>query len=398
MNILFLANRLPYPPHRGDKLKIYNLAKHLHKSHNLYLLTFIQDKSEYQYVNELKKFFREIRTVYLPKYKSVFNCLTRAASGKPFQINYFYSQEFKTELNKFLCDINIDLIHTQHLRMSQYSHDANGIKTILDLPDAYSLYWKRRASLNGGIVCRNFSRLEYERVKSYENILKKFDLNLVCSDEDKNYLMENLNIENIGILPNGIDLEAYSSDFHDYGIENKLVFTGNMSYYPNVDAACYFVNDIFPLILKKFPSVKFYISGQNPSLKVKKLESENVIVTGFVKSLRRQYESSAVAVSPVRVGAGTLNKVLEPMAMGLPVVSTSVGFKGLGAVHGKSILHSDSPVKFAEAVIHLLDDKNLRASVGESGRRHVTENFGWEKIAVKLENHMRGIFNYNYAV
>lgn len=398
MNVLFLANRLPYPPHRGDKLKIYNLAKHLHKSHNLTLLTFIQDKTEYQYIDELKKYFSDIRTVYLPKHMSVLNCLVKATSGNPFQINYFYSPEFKKALGDLLCEKSIDVIHTQHLRMSQYSFDAKEIKTILDLPDAYSLYWKRRASLNGSFICRNFSKLEYDRVKSYESILKNFNLNLVCSDEDKNYLRDNLNIDNIGILPNGIDLDAYGSDFHDYDIGNKIIFTGNMSYYPNVDAACYFVNEIFPVILQKYPKVKFYISGQNPSPKVKKLESDNIIVTGFVKSLRRHYESSAVAVSPVRVGAGTLNKVLEPMAMGLPVVSTSVGFEGLGAVHGDSILHSDSSEKFAEAVMMLLSDRSLRVSIGESGKRHVTENFGWEKIAGKLENYMNGIFNYNYAM
>ena len=398
MNVLFLANRLPYPPHRGDKLKIYNLAKHLHKSHNLYLLTFIQDKSEYQYINELKKFFKEIKTVYLPKYKSVLNCMLKASSDNPFQINYFYSTEFKKALNELLSSKSIDVIHTQHLRMSQYSYDAEEFKTILDLPDAYSLYWKRRATINENFLCRNFSKLEYKRVMNYENILNKFNLNLVCSDEDKNYLKKNLNLDNIGILPNGIDLDAYSTNYHDYGIENKLIFTGNMSYYPNVDAAIYFVNEIFPLILRKFPAAKFYISGQNPSPKVKKLASENIIVTGFVNSLRTLYEESTVAVSPVRVGAGTLNKVLEPMAMGLPVVSSSVGFEGLGAVKGESILHSDSPDKFAQAVIQLLSDKVSRASIGESGKKHVTENFGWEKIAGKLESYMNGIFNYNYAM
>jgi len=398
MNILFLANRLPYPPHRGDKLKIFNLAKRLSRNHNLFLLTFIEEKPELKYIDELKKYFTQIKTIYLPKYKSYMNCALGLFSENPLQINYFYSSLFRKELNDILNKRSIDIIHTQHLRMSQYSSELSGIKKILDLPDAYSLYWKRRSVLNGSFLCRKFSRLEYERVKKYESILEKFNLNLVCSDEDKIYLRENLNIDNIEILPNGIDLETFCSDFHDYDIESKIIFTGNMSYYPNVDAAVYFVKEILPVVLKKYPHVKFYISGQNPSPQIKKLQSENVIVTGYVESLSSQYNDSTIAVSPVRIGAGTLNKVLEPMAMGLPVVSTSIGFKGLGAEDGKEILHSDSPMEFAEYILLLLSDKNLRTSIGEAGKKHVTEKFSWDKVTLTLENYISKMTEYQFAV
>lgn len=388
MNILFVANRFPYPPFRGDKLKIYNLARQLSKRHNLYLITFIQDKNEYRYIDDLKEYFNEIEVVYLPKYQSAINCLTNVFSSEPLQVHYFRSGLFEDLLNDFIVSHEIDVIHTQHLRMSQYTSSIRNIPTILDLPDAYSLYWKRRSMLNGSYLTRKFGMSEHRKVLKYESIIKCFDMTLVCSDEDKILLENDHNYDGLRILPNGIDTSTFNSDYHDYSIDNRLIFTGNMDYFPNTDAAIYFSNEIFPEILRKYPAVKFYIVGQNPPKKVLELQSENIIVTGFVQSIADEYRSSSIAVSPVRVGAGTLNKVLEPMAMGLPVVSSQIGFEGIGAVHGKEIILANDKIEFAESVIELLYDKNYRQQIGEGGKNLVTQNFSWEKVSGQLENYI----------
>ncbi|RPI18815.1 MAG: glycosyltransferase [Ignavibacteriae bacterium] len=386
MNILFIANRFPYPPYRGDKLKIFNLAKRLSKKHTLYLLTFIQDKKDYKFIPELRNYFDKLEVIYLPKYLSVFKCAVKIFSPKPFQITYFESNRFKKLVNNFIANNEIDVIHTQHLRMSQYSVDIKHIKRILDLPDAYSLYWERRANLKRNIFQKIFDNIEFSKVLKYEEIIKKFDLNLVCSDEDKQFLVNSHKIDTIKILPNGVDLDTFKSEGHDYTINDKLIFTGNMDYAPNVDAVCYFVKEIFPIILSKFPETKFYIVGQRPVSKVLSLQSENVIVKGFVENLAVEYKKCAVAVSPVRIGAGTLNKVLEPMALGIPVVTTNVGFKGLCIEPGVDALLANNTSEFAYHVTELLGSEAKRRTIGNKGKEAITTRFSWDSISSLLES------------
>lgn len=395
MNILFIANRLPYPPYRGDKLKIFNLAKQLSTRHNIHLLTFVENKNEYKYIENLLPYFSEINTVYLSKFKSSVRCLTKIFSSKPMQIYYFQSEEFKKKLKEIIDTNRFDVIHTQHLRMSQYSHSIENIPNVLDLPDAYSLYWKRRSLLKGNFLKSWFGRAEYRKVLTYEEIIRDFDLTLVCSEEDRILLSGKLKYDRIRILANGIDLTEFGSYKADYNSENRIIFTGNMNYFPNSDAAIYFSKEIFPEILLRNPLAKFYIVGQSPPKKVLSLQSENIIVTGFVESIGHEYSISSVAVSPVRVGAGTLNKVLEPMAIGVPVVSSSIGFEGIGATSGKEILLANSKDEFVNHVCNLLNDRNLRKYIGENGKRLVTNNFGWENISKQLESYFFHLCKFN---
>jgi polysaccharide biosynthesis protein PslH len=391
LNILFVANRFPYPPYRGDKLKIYNLARRLSENNNLFLITFIQDKNDYQYVGELEKIFKKVELVYLPKYLSVLKCGLKILSKKPFQILYFESSEFRNKLGEFLKNNSFDVIHTQHLRMSQYTHDLSDYKRILDLPDAYSLYWERRTKLKSGLLKKAFHKIEYNKVLVYEEIIKKFDLNLVCSDEDKQFLIEKHKINYIEILPNGVDLTAFRSDTHDYTLNSRIIFTGNMDYFPNIDAVEYFVKDIFPDVVSKFPDVKFYIVGQKPVDAVKRLASDNIIVTGFVENLSDEYKKSSFAISPIRFGAGTMNKVLEPMAMGIPVVSTEIGFKGLGIKSGEGVLLGKNKEEFTKHILDLLSYMELRKQVGEKGKKVIYENYDWDIISKKLEDYFKSV-------
>jgi len=387
MNILFVANRFPYPPFRGDKLKIFNLAKQLSKRHNLNLITFIQDKNDYAYIDDLKEYFNEIEVVYLSKFQSAVNCLANLFSSKPMQIHYFRSYMFEKLVNDFISRQSIDVIHTQHLRMAQYTYHIQNIPTVLDLPDAYSLYWKRRSMLCGNYFKKKFGMIEHKKVLKYESIIKNFDMTLVCSEEDKSLLEKEHKYDNLNILPNGIDTSTFQSDYHDYSINNRIIFTGNMDYFPNSDAAVYFSKEIFPEILKKHPQVKFYIVGQKPPKKVLDLQSENIIVTGFVNSIADEYRTSSIAVSPVRVGAGTLNKVLEPMAMGIPVVSSPIGFEGIGALHGEEIILANNKREFIDSVINLLSDQSYRQHIGEGGKNLVTQKFSWDKVSDQLESY-----------
>ncbi len=386
MKILFTANRFPYPPFRGDKLKIFHLAKRLSKDHELHLLTFLENKDDLKHLKELKVIFKEIHLVDLPKPKSLWNSFLGIFKKKPIQVQYFYSKKMQEKVHE-LSKEGFDVVHVQHIRMAQYWAKIQNVPRILDLPDAYSLYWKRRLNNKKGMD-KWFAEIEYKRILKYEDILNEYDLSLVCSKEDQQYLQQEKGIDNVKVLPNGVDLSTFSVHQHDYQQDDIILFTGNMNYAPNVDAVIYFAREIFPIILKKNPNIRFVIAGQSPLKSVLELANENIEVTGFIKDLSTVYKKAAVVVAPLRFGAGTQNKVLEAMAMGVPVVSRNIGFNGLNIKNGEGVFLELETDGFANKVIKLLQDEELRKITGQKGKQIIKEQFDWDVIAKYLEEYL----------
>jgi sugar transferase (PEP-CTERM/EpsH1 system associated) len=391
LKILFLANRVPYPPYRGDKLKIYNLARRLKDRHELHLLTFAQSKEDLGYKEELEKIFKVVHFIYLPKWKSALKCLAGVASSKPLQVLYFQSAEMQRELDRMIQEHHYDAVHVQHLRMSPYLEKRQDVARILDLPDAFSLYWERRRTVKRGFLTVLFENIEQRRVLRYERILKEYDLALTCSAEDLAYLEKTHHSHNLRLLPNGVDMETFSPRTHDYSHNNTILFTGNMDYAPNVDAVIHFVQNILPAIKAKLPEVQFIIAGQRPVSKVLELANEYITVTGFVKDLASMYNSASVVVAPLRFGAGTQNKVLEAMTMGVPVVCSHIGFGGLGIQSGEGAIMQTEPQAFADSVIALLSSETLRKKTGEAGAAVIRSRFDWNIIALQLEQYFKDV-------
>lgn len=390
MKILFNANRFPYPPFRGDKLKIYHLAKRLAKKHELHLLTFLQDKRDLKYLPELKKIFKEVHLVDLPRWQSLGNSALGLFGTKPVQLGFFKSTAMTGKIDALLQQEHFDAVHVQHLRMAQYWAHRKEIPRVLDLPDAYSLYWKRGIDVKSGLS-KFFATLEYRRLLRYEQVLNDFNVSLVCSTEDQQYLQQEIGIRNVAILPNGVDLQTFSGTQHDYSQHRNLLFTGNMDYAPNVDAVDYFSKEIFPLILTENPEAHFIIAGQHPVNKVWELASDKITVTGFVKDLATQYRQASVVVAPLRFGAGTQNKVLEAMAMGVPVVSHGIGFSGLNITSGQGAFQELSASDFAQRCNQLLGSESLRAATGQQGQAIIRSCFDWDVVTARLEAYLEAI-------
>lgn len=391
MKILFIANRFPYPPFRGDKLKIYNLAKELSKNHELHLITFAENKNDFELIKNIEPYFKNIEVINLPKFKSYINVLIGLLGKNPLQVNYFKSKMMKQQVDKLIQNENYDCIHVQHLRMAQYAEKHISNYRILDLPDAFSLYWQRRKKIKRNIFSKLLDSIESKRVYKYEKyILNQFNLNLVCSLEDQKHLIIEHQNNQVKLLPNGVDTSQFKPLNHDYNHNHTLLFTGNMDYDPNVDGVIYFSEEILPVIKTKYPNIKFIIAGQRPIQKVLDLKikyPETIEVTGFVKDLSSMYNSASIVVAPLRFGAGTQNKVLEALAMGIPVVCSHIGFEGLGIKSGEGAFMKINPREFAEQVIELLDNEQLRRETGEKGAQLIQSKFSWEHIAKILESY-----------
>ena len=391
MNILFLANRFPYPPFRGDKLKIYNLTKRLAAKHDLYLVTFYESRDELNYLKDIQPFFKEIELVYLPKWRSILNGIPALFSKTPLQVAYFKISKMKRMVKFALDRYDIDVVHTQHLRMSQYTKHLDMPK-ILDLPDAFSLYFKRRNETDRPLINRLIDGIEIGRLTKAEKVITAYDKTLVCSVEDKKYLEKLHKTDNIDILLNGVDLDTFDvKEGHDYSHNHTLLFTGNMDYAPNVDAVQYFVKEMWPAISKVNPKTKFIIAGQRPVDAVQKLAGDRIEVTGFIPDLKDMYADASVVIAPLRFGAGTQNKVLEAMAMGVPTVCTHIGFEGLQIQSGQGVILAKEKSQFIEEVTMLLADAAKRQEVGEQGLAIARTRFSWDKIAVKLEEYFKEV-------
>ncbi len=385
MRILFLTSRIPYPPHRGDKLKIWNLMKQLSRRHEIILLTFVANDRELQWVDTLREICSEIHTVRLPLWRSLFNCLLAMPKNIPFQVEYYRSRRMKELVREQIGKTKPDVIHTHLIRMAQYTLEEKNLPRVLDLTDAVSLYLSRFQEMRRNPVVKWLLGVELRRMCGYESIIGAFDRGLVCSDTDRNFLLARYPELSVRILPNGVDLETFSANGSASVEPFRIIFTGNMSYFPNIDGASFLVHDVLPKIMQTVPQVKLYIVGQNPPASVRALAGKNVVVTGFVEDIRSEYLKSMVAVSPIRFGAGTLNKVLEPLALGVPVVSSSIGLQGLGLSVGTDILVANDAEEFAAAVVKLLTNEKLRGAMAASASVKVRAKFSWENISLDLE-------------
>jgi glycosyltransferase involved in cell wall biosynthesis len=258
---------------------------------------------------------------------------------------------------------------------------------VLDFTDAVSLYLKRFSEVEKNPFKKAFIKIEQKRIENYEKIAEKFHTLFICSDVDKEYLINKGMKINIRILNNGVDLDNFRPAKLEYE-RHRIIFTGNMPYYANYDAAIYFSERIFPKILSTIPEAEFYIVGQRPPLKVRNLESKHIHVTGFVSDITSEYLKSAVNVAPMRFGAGTLNKVIESIALGVPVVATPVAVNGLPKELSKYIVVAEDDKKFADMVVSIINNPKYREETLEEGKKIIRELLDWTKIVGDFESYL----------
>ncbi|MDP1853764.1 MAG: glycosyltransferase [Candidatus Omnitrophota bacterium] len=389
MKILFLTSRLPYPMNRGDKLRSFNFLSRLSKKHSVTLLSFIESDKQLPYVEELKKYCDKVEVVKLSCWQSYLNCLLNIFSIRPLQVSYYNSKKMRDKVKKIIASEKFDGIYIHLFRMAQFAEKIQGVSRILDLCDAVSLHMKRTIKFNRGILWPVYL-LEYFRIKRYERkIIKKFNEVILISENDKKEILGGTSgPSNIHIVPNGVDYEYFKPSPIDNHKIPRVAFLGYLSAFYNLDAVRYFYREIFPLIKERVPQIKFSIIGANCPAELKKIAREDNAVELFcdVKDTRPFLNQSLLFVCPLRIGSGAQNKILEAMSMGLPVVTTSIGYSGIGALKDREIVVVDEPRAFAERIIDLINDGQLRNEISLNARRFIENNYRWEDSISKIEN------------
>jgi sugar transferase (PEP-CTERM/EpsH1 system associated) len=390
LNILIITPRIPYPPFRGDKLKIYNLAKNLSENNSVTILTFLRSTNQLNDLANFDKFGIKVKTIKLSIFESIINTAIAIFSRLPFQAAWYKSAKMNRKVAELCSSGEFDVVYYHLIRSAQYFHKSmeNGKPlNILDFTDAVSLYLKRFAEVQKNPLIKFLIKVEQKRVVNYEKIAEKFHALFICSEVDKKYLIDSgLNID-IRILNNGIDIDYFQPEKIKCQI-NRIIFTGNMPYFANYDAAIYFAEVIFPKILREIPDAEFYIVGQKPPLKIRNLASKNIFVTGFVPDIKLEYLKSAVNVAPMRFGAGTLNKVIESIALGVPVVGTPFAVNGLPKELYKFISVADDEDSFAGQVVTILKNPKIREELLEEGKKVIRNILSWKNVVSGFESYL----------
>jgi len=303
----------------------------------------------------------------------------------PMQCGYFYSNKVKQEIEKLIHKIYPDHIYCFMIRMAEYVKHENLHKT-LDYQDVLSVGMKRRAE-KAPIWKKPVFWYEYQALRRYEkNIFSYFTNKTIITSIDRD-LIHHPQKQYIQVIPNGIDFERFS-----YIKEEKkydLIFAGNMSYPPNVNAALFLAKSIFPKLLTKLPNLKLCICGATPAPAIKALACENIVVTGWVDEIAPYYAQSKIFVAPMHLGTGLQNKLLEAMAMKIPCVTSPLAGKPIeGAQNNHDLLICNKVNEYVEAITKLLSDKTFYKTIAENGYQFVKANYDWEEVGKKLEEVM----------
>ncbi len=386
MKILVVLSRFPYPLEKGDKLRAYHQIRCLSEHHEIYLAAMHDNPVSEDDLNHLKPFCKEIFLLENSNLKRCWNMGRAFFKGLPIQCGLFYNKMNANRLEDIVVRIRPDHIYCQLFRMAEYVKDMPVPKT-LDYQDVFSKGLTRRAEKSKGPV-KWFFRMEARRVARYEAaIFDCFDQKTIITATDRD-LIPHPRREEIVVVPNGVDFDQFT--YHGEEKEYDLIFSGNMGYAPNVDAAEYLVREIMPGLLERFPHLRVALCGANPASRVRALEGEHVTVTGWVDSMTEWYAKSKVFIAPMRLGTGLQNKLLEAMSMQLPCVTSPLAAKPLleAQAGDQPLVSCATTEEFVDAVIKLLMEESEYQMFAELGNRYVHQFYGWNAAVEKLEEKM----------
>jgi polysaccharide biosynthesis protein PslH len=373
--LLFVASRFPHPSRQGDAIRAYWFLHRISQSHQVTLVAPVAPDEVSVSIEAMQGVCD--RFVPIPTRKSLasLNVVRPSALTMPLQVLYFCPRQLTGVVNEMVTSEKFDLAHVQLARMGPVIDVLGNTPCVIDFVDALSLNMIRRAEQE---TCpkKLLFQMEGKRMLRYEQeLIDKTCFQVVNSPVDKKALG---NKTTTHVVPNGVAIENYSYK-EKSSVNQDIILSGNMFYFPNVDAAIFFAKEVFPLVREQLPNARFLIVGANPLKQVLELgENRGVVVTGSVPDLKSYIQGASVSVAPTRAGSGMQLKILEAMALGTPVVATSRAVGGAQVEHEKHLMIADTPEDFAQQVVRLLSDTALALDIRRRGRTLVEKSFNWQ--------------------
>lgn len=386
MNILVVSNSLPFPPHDGSRLILFNLLKHMSYCHNVDLIAFLDNPDLEKYSEKISPYCNALSTVLMRQQYSFLNKALYHLSAAPYIVVKRYSKCMEELIQQKMAQKKYDIIHFDGFTMLPYGLPIKTVPKIAYVIDAVSLYLKRNFIHEKRLHKKISYIVEFFKMRRYERkVYQRFDRCIVVSEIDKTDLEQRCPDIKINVVPNGIDTVYFRPSAKEEF--PTLLFLGNMDFPPNVHAVLWFVQNVLPKVRNVFPDLKLYVVGRNPSSELKCLkEDSRIIVTGFVEDVRSYFDRASVFVCPMVSGTGIKNKLLEAMAMEKPIVASSLSIQGIPDAEDKNCLLTANTVsEFSDRIADLLNSNIYRQELGLQARKFVLNNYSWKKSADLLE-------------
>lgn len=390
MRILIIADRIPYPIVSGDRVRTYNLFRRIARQHQVWLAGLVDTTDGAEGVSHMQEFCYRVEAANLRRRHPLAHLpglLRYALAGKPLELKFQHSEELVHQIRHLVSTVDFDVVQIETSHMALYLEtippDAHCKRILMFHNLAFNQYdhifhfeWRLGRKMRAWLHSLMMRQWE-------PRYAGRFDRCTAVSEEDRRLLLAANPRLQVDVIPNGVDTRIYQP-LPQEGTSPTLLFVGKMSYSACSDAVLYFHREMLPRIRRMVGDVQMWIVGTDPPLEVMRLDGDGVHVTGRVDDVVPYYRRSSVCVVPLRVGGGTRLKILEAMALGRPVVSTSVGAEGLDVVDGEHILIADSPEQFAEKTGRLLEDRTLYDRITANARQLVVARYDWDVIASQL--------------
>lgn len=389
MRILMIVDYLPYPLIGGDRIRIYNLLCRVASRHEVSLAAFLETPDDAKGVPHLKHFCARVETASLQRRSPLAHMpglLRYALASKPPELKFLQSEELVNKIKGLVSTMDFDIVQIES-RMGLYLEalpSNSSCKSVLMFQNFTFQQDSRIFQIEQRWDIKARSLLNSVAMRRWEpRYAERFDRCTTVSEIDRHLLLEANPRLQVDVIPNGVDIQKYQP-LPAENTSPTLLFIGNMGYPPCVDAVVYFCREIFPHIRRTIGAAELWIVGRDPRPEVLQLNGDGVHVTGQVDEVIPYYRQSAICVVPLRAGGGTRLKILEAMALGRPVVSTTIGCEGLEVVDDEHLLIADDPEQFAKKTVRLLTDRQLYQHISANGRQLVEARYGWDQIAGRL--------------
>lgn len=388
--VLFITQVLPYPCNSGPQLRAYYVLRQIAQSYAVTLVSFIRSKDQLEHVPHLSSFceavYPIIRTNSLRQ--ELRALLQSQVTGIPFMILRHQRGPMRALIHHLLETHAFDLIHVDQMIMGQYVAQSNSCVKVIDKHNAYSEIIKGVRHGQGSGLQRLIAMLEYPKLRRYEgSLLGKFDGIIAVTEDDRATMRKWMSVERpMEVIPICTDPSNVRA-IRRAPQAGDILNVGSMFYPPNVDGALWFCKEILPLLRTRQPDADAWFVGSRPANALRKLSSSHpgIHVTGYVQDLRPFLKRSAVFIVPLRYGAGMRVKILDALAWGIPIVSTTFGAQGIDVRSEESVLLADTPEEFADAVARIRTDSDLSRKLVANGRRLLETRYDWRAVYPRFE-------------
>lgn len=382
-----LTPYFPYPLTSGGQIRSYNLLKKLAKKHQVTLFSFIRKEKETEFIKNLSPFCEKIAVFKRRRAWSLVNLLLAAVTPRPFLLSIYYSPAFKKAISLELNQGNYDLIHFECFYLMHNLPPTRVPILLVEQTIEYLVYQNVvREFPFWLLLLKPILYLDVLKIKLWEeHFWRRADRLVTMSDEDKNFIRACLPDKKIDVIANGVDSEFFAEGERAPTAEPTVLFVGQFRWPPNIDAALFLVQKIWPMIKEKVPQAKLWIVGRNPTPKILALAQDPNIAVEEVEDIRQVLSQAWVLLAPIRNGRGTKYKVLEAMASGLPVVTTPLGIEGIESKDKEEVLVAGSAEALASATIGVLTNPDQGRSIAAKAKELVSRIYNWGLISKELD-------------